>query len=179
MKALVIIDMQNDFITGVFANPAAEAIVYKIKEFAEKFDGDLYFTYDAHNRHFYSTTREGRKLPIHCVPGTWGYELAESLTNIDRVVNEENAFSKNTFASFELAVELNKLEHSYDEILLCGTCTDICVISNAIMISNIANNVEVSVISDLCAGTTKENHENALKAMAQCQINIKTTKDLI
>jgi nicotinamidase-related amidase len=179
MKALVVIDMQNDFITGVFANQAAEAIVYKIKEFAEKFDGDLYFTYDKHNPYFYSTNREGRRLPIHCVPGTWGYELVTPLTNLNRVVDEENLFSKNTFASFDLAVELNKLEHSYDEILLCGTCTDICVISNAIMISNIANNIEVSVISDLCAGTTKENHENALKAMAQCQINIKTTNDLI
>jgi len=179
MKALVVIDMQNDFITGVFANQAAEAIVYKIKEFAEKFDGDLYFTYDKHNRHFYSASREGRKLPIHCVPGTLGYKLATPLTNINRIVDEKNTFSKNTFASFDLAVELNKLEHSYDEILLCGTCTDICVISNAIMISNIANSIEVSVISDLCAGTTKENHENALKAMAQCQINIKTTNDLI
>lgn len=179
MKALVVIDMQNDFITGVFANPAAEAIVYKIKEFAEKFDGDLYFTYDKHNPYFYSETREGKRLPIHCVLGTFGYELATPLTNLDRIVDEENMFSKNTFASFNLAVELNKLEHGYDEILLCGTCTDICVISNAIMISNIANNIEVSVISDLCAGTTKENHENALKAMVQCQINIKTTKDLI
>ena len=179
MKALVVIDMQNDFITGVFANPAAEAIVYKIREFAEKFDGDLYFTYDKHNSYFYHTTREGRKLPIHCVPGTFGYELATPLTNLDCIVDEENMFSKNTFASFDLAVELNKLEHNYDEVYLCGTCTDICVISNAIMISNISTNIEVSVISDLCAGTTKENHENALKAMAQCQINIKTTNNLI
>lgn len=179
MKALVVIDMQNDFITGVFANPAAEAIVYKIKEFAEKFDGDLYFTMDKHNPYFYSTKREGRRLPIHCVPGTWGCEIADPLINIERIVDNDNIFTKSNFASFNLAMELNKLEHGYDEILLCGTCTDICVISNAIMISNIADTVEVSVISDLCAGTTKENHENALKAMAQCQINIKTTNDLI
>lgn len=166
-KALVIIDMQNDFVTGSLANPDAEAIVPRIKEFADNFDGVILSTQDTHYSSVYHMSQEGRKLPImHCEIDSRGWLIVDELKDIPYT----HVFHKSRFGSEKLA---DFIQNSpIDEVYLCGTCTDICVISNAIMIRSIAPETEIKVLSDLCAGTTKENHENALKAMAQCQITI-------
>ena len=180
MKAIVIIDMQNDFITGSLANPAAQEIAPKIRDFVNDMQKDtndhvmIFATMDTHYAETYDDTQEGCKLPVkHCCADTKGWQICDELKDIDY----DRVFRKQTFGELRIAEYF--MDSICDEVYLCGTCTDICVISNAIMIRNVVPFIEVSVISDLCAGTTKENHENALKAMAQCQINIKTTNDLI
>ena len=170
-KLLVVVDMQNDFVTGSLANPEAEKIVPGIVELIKNFKGYIIATKD---RHFdnYLMTQEGKRLPIkHCIRDTEGYKIIE---DIQKVLDEEPNYlgqvCKETFGSTALG-ETIKGNH-YDEIYFVGTCTDICVISNAIICKTFAPESRIVVLKDLCAGTTKENHENALKAMAQCQIDI-------
>lgn len=172
-KALVIIDMQNDFVTGSLANPDAANIIPDIAEFAKHFDGDLIATMDTHYSGVYEASQEGKKLPVmHCQHDQHGWFIVDELKGLDY----KEVFCKFCFGSSRLANYVDQAR--YDEVLLCGTCTDICVISNAIMIRSIAPEAEIKVLSDLCAGTTKENHENALKAMAQCQISILDSKEV-
>lgn len=164
-KLLVIVDMQNDFVTGSLANPEAEKIIPGIVELINKWDGDIIFTQDTHYDD-YLDTQEGKKLPIkHCLDGKWGWQIVKELDPF----HNYRYIKKETFGYSGLA---NEIGYAYDNIYFCGTCTDICVISNAIILKSAMPESRIIVLKDLCAGTTKENHENALKAMAQCQIDI-------
>lgn len=165
-KLLIIVDMQNDFVTGTLANEAAEKIVDKIAEYAEGFDGDIMFTQDTHTIH-YMHTQEGRHLPIaHCIKNRYGWQIVDALKNIPG-----RKFYKPTFGSIELAKELRR-NYADAEIYFVGTCTGICVLSNAIMAKAFVPEAKLFVLQDLCACVTEETHKTALKAMALCHINI-------
>jgi len=176
-KILVVVDMQYDFIDGALANPAAEAIVPKIAEYIKAFDGDkIVFTRDTHNKD-YLTTQEGRKLPVeHCIEGTPGWCVHEDLR---KAAEEWGKAEKNRNVWYEDKKQFGETNllgfypHApEDEIQICGTCTDICVISNAIILKAENPETPLKVLKDLCAGLTPESHENALKAMAMCQIEV-------
>ena len=167
-KLLVVIDMQNDFITGSLGTPEAQAVVKKVKariSQATKNGETVAYTRDTHNAN-YLNTHEGKNLPVeHCIRHTDGWEIEKSLQ-----VPNTHIFNKDTFGSLDLAHHL--LVTPYDEVELVGVCTDICVISNALLIKAYLPELKIVVNSACCAGTTPENHENALKAMKQCQIEI-------
>ena len=166
MKALIVIDMQKDFVDGALANPSAQAIVSKIAAYAENFDGDLIATRDTHGEHYLETS-EGKRLPVvHCVHGTLGWEIVPEIFN---VLTKRNAklIDKPTFGY----LDWEGLE-KYNEVVLVGTCTDICVVSNALILKAKYPDLTVKVKGELCAGTTKENHDAALKVMACCQVEL-------
>ena len=173
-KLLVIVDMQNDFITGSLANPDAEKIVPGIVELIKNWDDSIVITKDLHHKYNYLNTQEGKRLPIeHCISGTEGYDIVREIVDVlDEIPFEQDIiyFYKESFGSTSLGIHVKDFE--YDEIYFCGTCTDICVISNAIICKAYAPEARIIVLKDLCAGTTPENHENALKAMKQCQIDV-------
>ena len=170
-KLLVVVDMQNDFVTGSLSNPDAEKIVPGIVELIKNWDGDTVATMDIHWNN-YLDTQEGKRLPIeHCIHGA-GKEIVDDIYIVlnDRCFKHRGYYTKETFGSISLGKFVK--EEKYDEIYFCGTCTDICVISNAIICKSFDPEARIVVLKDLCAGTTPENHENALKAMKQCQIDI-------
>lgn len=169
-KLLVIVDMQNDFIDGSLGSIEAQMIVPKVVEKIDSWDGDIAFTLDTHFEN-YLHTNEGVHLPIeHCIFQTKGYELNSKVLNaIERTNNKVSKFSKLTFGSIALA----RWAYQYDYIEIVGLCTDICVVSNALLIKAYNHEAEIVVISDCCAGTTIDKHNAALEVMASCQINIK------
>ncbi len=167
-KALIVVDMQNDFISGSLGSKEAQNIISNAKEIIEQCANDEYdiiFTRDTHYDD-YLESEEGKKLPVkHCIVGTEGYEIVEELADYaDIIVNKE------TFGSIKLAEYCKK--EDYKVISLLGVCTDICVISNALIIKAQMPNVQVNVYKDCCAGVTPELHQNALNVMKSCQINI-------
>ncbi len=173
-KLLIVVDMQNDFIDGALGTSEAQAIVEnvsaKIKEYDE--NGDLViFTADTHQEN-YLDTQEGRNLPVpHCIKGSPGWDISSKLPRPE----DAPVIEKNTFGSKELGIMLMELERSGqtpESIELVGLCTDICVISNAMMVKAFLPEVPVSVDASCCAGVTPKSHENALKAMEMCQIRI-------
>ena len=171
MKVLVVVDMQNDFIDGALGTPEAVAIVPKVAEKIRTWDGEVYATQDTHQAD-YLTTQEGKNLPVvHCVEGTPGWEIApvvrEALTNF-------TCLTKPTFGSRSLAETLTIVNQNQpiDEIVLIGLCTDICVISNAMVLKAFLPEVPIRVDAACCAGVTPESHQNALNAMRICQIAV-------
>lgn len=176
MKVLVTVDMQKDFIDGALGTPEAQAILPAVAEKLENAAPDdvVYFTMDTHNED-YMDTQEGRNLPVpHCIRGTEGWQLDGKLKEYaDRYSN--NIIEKPCFGSYELVNNIVMLSQmmDIDEIELIGLCTDICVISNAMMLKSALPEITVSVDSSCCAGVTPESHTNALEAMKMCQINIK------
>ena len=175
MKYLIVVDMQKDFITGSLGTKEAEAILPGVVEKVRNFDGRVIYTRDTHGED-YLNTQEGRKLPVkHCIRGE---ELADGL---DALAQESGAgiYDKPAFGSPELAAflkEENDREPGYiEEIELCGLCTDICVISNALMIKAVLPEVPVSVDAACCAGVTPQSHQNALEAMKMCQVEIRNS----
>lgn len=179
MKLLIVVDMQNDFITGSLGTKEAEAIVDNVADYIKNFKGDVIVTQDTHYSD-YLKTPEGRKLPIpHCIAGTAGRDLHYNI--IDAIRTKQNngnmvgVITKNTFGATVLPkkITLSELgEHFYSEIYLCGLCTDICVVSNALLLKAHFPNRKITVLKDLCAGTTPENHQKALDIMNCCQIDI-------
>ena len=165
-KLLIIVDMQNDFVTGSLANVAAEQIVNKIANYAKNFDGNIMFTRDTHAEN-YMDTQEGKNLPVpHCIHNTDGWQIVDALKDIRGI-----KFNKPTFGSIELAEELRR-NYADAEIYFVGTCTGICVLSNAIMAKAFVPEAKIHVIKDLCACISEETHETALKAMTLCQIHV-------
>lgn len=167
MKVLCVIDMQNDFIDGVLGTKEAEAITINVKnkiDFYRKNGDTVIFTRDTHFEN-YMDTQEGKKLPVpHCIKGTDGWEITKLLnTGSDMIID------KPTFGSYELSDYISKL-NGVEEIELVGLCTDICVISNAMLIKAKLTEIPVKVDSSCCAGVTPESHLNALEAMKMCQI---------
>ena len=174
MKVLVVIDIQNDFIDGSLGTPEAQLIVPKVIDAVRGFDGKVIFTMDTHTPD-YLETQEGRNLPIkHCIPGTPGWELPDALKEAGR---QRHAlfYRKPTFGCTALARDLVAFDHAehIDEIELVGLCTDICVISNALMIKAFLPEVPISVDSSCCAGMTPASHEAALTVMRSCQIAVR------
>lgn len=166
-KLLVVVDMQKDFIDGALGTKEAQAIVPDVKEEIENFDGDVVFTFDTHSS-IYLQTQEGKNLPVeHCIKGTDGWMLDKA---IEPLSAGKKCFEKPTFGSVELAEYV--VRGNYKDVTLIGLCTDICVISNAMLIKAFLPEVKVSVKASCCAGVTPESHENALSAMKMCQINI-------
>ena len=172
-KLLFVIDMQNDFIDGALGTKEAQGILPAVIERVRSFDGDVIFTRDTHFDD-YMETQEGKNLPVpHCIKGTPGWELAPEL---EKLRQERNApvFDKLTFGCKELPAYL---EEHYPEGLesaeFIGVCTDICVISNALLVKAFFPELPVSVTASLCAGVSPQSHENALEAMKMCQIAVK------
>ena len=171
-KILIAVDLQKDFVDGALGTAEAVAIIPCAKKKIEEFDGDeLFVTYDTHYEN-YSETLEGKKLPVpHCIEGTEGHtlnaEIAEAVSG-----KEHTDIIKNTFGTFEIAEALKKYNENELDITLIGLCTDICVVSNALIIK--ANFPEAPIIVDAacCAGVTPMKHEAALEALASCQIDI-------
>lgn len=169
-KLLVVVDMQNDFISGVLGTDEAKKIVPDIAKYIKEFresGHDVIFTMDSHHDN-YDETLEGKNNPIkHCIVGTDGWSIVSELEEegVDPTV-----FMKETFGCTTLGYYV--ADNEYDEIQVCGVCTDTCVISNALLMKAFAKNTPIKVIVNLCAGTTPEKHEIALAAMKQCQIEL-------
>lgn len=174
MDYLIVVDMQNDFIDGALGTNEAVGIVPAVAEKIRTFPGRVIFTRDTHPE-TYLQTQEGRRLPVtHCVAGTPGWALAPQMEAV-REGETMPVFDKPTFGSVALA-EYLRAENDREpigSIELCGLCTDICVISNALMIKAFLPEVPLCVDGSLCAGVTPESHNNALEAMKMCQITIK------
>lgn len=166
--------MQNDFVSGVLGTPEAKAIVPKVEETVRDLvrqDYTIIFTRDTHGEG-YMDTQEGNKLPVpHCIKHSAGWEIIDELKPYTA---NSLIIDKPTFGSRVLGETLADMNESggIESITLIGVCTDICVISNTMLIKAFLPEVPVSVIADCCAGVSPESHENALKAMACCQINI-------
>lgn len=172
-RYLLVIDMQNDFIDGALGTKEAEAIVPKVEAFVRAFEGNVIFTRDTHQEN-YLETQEGKNLPvIHCVEGSEGWNVKAGLR---KALEEKQAvgFDKPSFGSKELAQYLLEADakEPVEEIILVGLCTDICVISNAMLVKAYLPEVPVKVVADCCAGVTQESHNNALEAMKMCQIAV-------
>lgn len=170
-QAYVIIDMQNDFIDGALGTKEAQAVVPRIeaKIVASKKDTsvstDLIFTQDTHGEN-YLDTQEGQKLPLpHCIKDTKGWNICRQLLPYTLFAT---ILEKPTFGSTDLIAETAE----YDRIVLMGVCTDICVISNAMLLKAFYPEKEICVDASCCAGVTPESHERALEAMKMCQIDI-------
>lgn len=167
---LIVVDMQNDFIDGALGTKEAAAIVPKVEEKIRNFEGNVFFTRDTHET-YYLETQEGKNLPVpHCIRGTAGWQIREELD----ALRKTEPIDKETFGSTDLAGELTMIDEDegIGSITLVGLCTDVCVISNALLIKASLPEVPICVDATCCAGVTPESHENALKAMEACQIRI-------
>lgn len=178
-KILVIVDMQNDFVNGVLGNEmTAEVLpkmVKKLREHSGEYDA-IYMTRDIHFDN-YLETLEGKKLPVsHCLKDGTGKNIVKELWDVVKELREKRKFirvvDKHTFASKELVDYLSATCGANDEIELCGVCTDICVVSNAICLRAELPNTVIKVDGSCCAGTTMKAHNAALRTMASCQIDI-------
>ncbi len=170
MHVLVVIDMQKDFIDGALGTKEAQDIVPRVVEKIENFDGRVIATRDTHGKN-YLQTAEGKKLPVlHCVQGTDGWQLHPDIA----ALISRKPIDKPTFGSTELAQLLVKYhsDHTIDSITLVGLCTDICIISNALLLKAFLPEVPICVDASCCAGVTPESHETALRAMEMCHIEV-------
>ena len=170
-EILVVVDMQNDFVTGPLGTPEARTILPKVAEKVKNFPGRVLFTRDTHEEN-YLESREGKVLPVpHCIRGSWGWEICPELETL----RKEEPVDKCTFGSTGLG-EVLRAADQYGEkigkITLVGVCTDICVISNALLLRAFLPEAEIAVDAACCAGVTPESHQTALRAMKACQIAI-------
>ena len=168
---LVVVDMQNDFIDGSLGTKEAQAIVDNVvAEIANYDPADIFVTRDTHPEN-YLDTQEGKNLPVvHCVKNTKGWEINEKIAKALRNVE---IIDKPTFGSKILAEKIAAIAEKEDiEVTLIGLCTDICVVSNAILIKAYVPETPMRVIASCCAGVTPESHEAALKTMAMCQVKV-------
>lgn len=171
-KFLVVVDMQKDFVDGALGTAEAQKIVPAVCERIETFDGEIIVTFDTHAEN-YLDTAEGKKLPVkHCIKGTDGFELNESV-KLALEGKEHTAVEKPTFGSVKLPEVIRGKAQGEDfSIELIGLCTDICVVSNALLLKANFPEAPVSVDSSCCAGVTVESHSAALSTMKSCQIDV-------
>lgn len=164
MKTLIVVDMQNDFIDGSLGTKEAVAIVPNVKKKIKECEanGDrVIFTQDTHDAN-YLCTNEGKHLPVeHCIVGTHGWEIADGLE-----VDNCDYVSKSTFGWKHWS------NYRFEEIELVGLCTDICVVSNALILKAMYPEIPITVDASCCAGVTPESHKAALLTMKMCQINV-------
>ncbi len=165
-KLLIVVDMQNDFIDGSLGTKEALEIVPRVLEKVRDFKGEVIFTQDSHGEN-YLDTQEGKNLPIrHCIEGTEGWQIREELKPYVR-----KNWRKDTFGSFSLAEAISQMD-DVESIELVGLCTDICVVSNALIIKACNREIPMIVDSSCCAGVTPQKHEAALEVMRSCQIQV-------
>lgn len=174
-KVLVIIDMQNDFTSGVLGNERCEAAVGKVCELVEKGGYDSFIlTRDTHKED-YMNTQEGSKLPVpHCIEGSEGWQIREEIMEaVKKAASDDNILiiDKPTFGSLELG-KLFEKEYSDAELHFCGVCTGICVISNVALAKAALPEVKVCVAENACACVTEESHRTAIEAMKTFQVDI-------
>lgn len=168
-EILVVVDMQRDFVDGNLGTPQAVEIIPEVVRTIEQFQGKIYYTLDTHDEH-YLQTQEGKKLPVvHCVKGTEGWQLHPA---IQEALQHKKAvgIEKGTFASTALMHQLQ--QEAFDALTFVGLCTDICVVSNALLAKAYFPEVPIRVIGNNCAGVTPQRHQQALATMASCQIEI-------
>ena len=167
-KLLVVVDMQNDFIDAALGTAEAVAIVPHVVEKIRSWDGEICYTLDTHGEN-YLQTNEGRHLPVpHCIEGTPGHNLHPAVAQA--LGEGVRGFRKGAFGSTELAHFI--AQGGYDYIEFVGLCTDICVVSNAILAKAAAPECQIAVDASCCAGVTPASHAAALSTMAMCQIDI-------
>jgi len=170
-KILLVIDMQNDFIDGALGTAEAVAMLPRAIDEIKKYPAaDIIATRDTHTPD-YMDTQEGKNLPVpHCIRNTQGWELNDE---VKAAVGSAEVIDKPTFGSKLLAEKLAAMAETEElDITLIGLCTDICVVSNALMIKAYLPETRVNVISDCCAGVTPATHIAALETMKMCQINV-------
>lgn len=180
MKIYCVIDAQNDFIDGVLGTPEAQAAVPKICEVLQNAipeDNLFLLTRDTHFNEFYLSTQEGVYLPIpHCIKDTLGWEINQNILNLVSDFPYIRYCNKSTFACEDfipyLGFQPMEVTQTIEEIIIMGFCTDICVISNALLLKMLLPEVPIKVIADCCAGVTPEKHEAALEVMRSCQIEV-------
>ena len=169
MRILIVVDMQNDFIDGSLGSAEAVQIVPYVCKKIEEYKAanqTVVFTRDTHTVEYLST-QEGKNLPVeHCILNTPGWKIRKELGAQDSLI-----FNKPAFGSVELAEYMRKYHHE-DEFELVGLCTDICVISNAMLLKSYLPENKIIVDAKGCAGVTPESHRNALNAMKMCQIHV-------
>lgn len=171
-KILVVVDMQKDFVDGALGSKEAFEIVDAVAQKIQNFDGDIIVTYDTHPEN-YMQTQEGKNLPVpHCIKGTNGWKLD---SKVEKALDNKTykAIEKPTFGSIQLP-EYIKANYNTDEIEieLIGLCTDICVVSNALVLKANFPEVKISVDAFCCAGVTPDSHKAALTTMKMCQVNV-------
>ncbi|MBO5046314.1 MAG: cysteine hydrolase [Clostridia bacterium] len=166
MRFLIVVDMQNDFISGSLGSSEAQAIVPRVVRKVASFQGTVVFTRDTHTEEYLST-QEGKNLPVlHCVKGTDGWQICKELAPY-----AQHVVDKGAFGSIDLPAYLGAFG-DVEEVELCGLCTDICVISNAILLKSAYPEATMKVDASCCAGVTEERHNTALCAMRAVQIQI-------
>ncbi len=176
-NVLVVVDMQNDFITGSLGTKEAQAIVESVVKRILEFDGLILYTLDTHTEK-YLETQEGKKLPVeHCIAGTdgWAPNAAVWMALMQKnVADEHHMIAKDTFGGVSLPIRIHEFFGGAEpeSITLVGLCTDICVISNALLLKAFYPETPISVDAAACAGATPEGHKTALTAMKACQIDI-------
>ena len=171
MKVLVVVDMQNDFIDGSLGSSAAVGITDAVGEYVRNFEGKIIFTRDTHPND-YLNTEEGKRLPVpHCIENTHGWQISDKIP----VPDGAEIIDKPSFGSLSLAGVLKEINEKTPiaEIELLGLCTDICVISNAMIAKAALPEVKITVNAALSRGVSKESHDTALSAMRACHIDIK------
>ena len=171
-KGIVVIDMQNDFVDGVLGTKEAQAIVPNVVKFLdETVFSDIMVTMDTHYEN-YMETLEGKKLPVrHCIYGSNGWLINNEVHKaLQRIPLRYSEFTKSTFGSIALAEYIR--EEKFDEIIIMGLCTSICVVSNALLIRAYCPDIYIKVKADCCACVTPESHDAALKTMQMCQIDV-------
>lgn len=163
-KTLIVVDMQNDFIDGSLGTKEAQAIVSNVKKKIEEYKtkGDeIIFTRDTHPENYLETS-EGKKLPVvHCVKGTEGWQISDKLDTEGAKIIDKPSFGW-----------MNWDKENFEEIEMIGLCTDICVVSNALILKATFPDVEITVDASCCAGVTVATHNAALETMKMCQINV-------
>ncbi len=163
-KTLIVVDMQNDFIDGALGTDEAVAILDNVRAKIEDYrkSGDeIIFTRDTHGENYLETS-EGKKLPVeHCIKGTHGWEISEGLCEDGDTIIDKPSFGWNGWR-----------DYNFDEIEIVGLCTDICVVSNALILKALFPDVSITVDARCCAGVTPATHKAALDTMKMCQINV-------
>ena len=171
-KILIVIDMQNDFIDAALGTKEAVSIVEAVKEKIRSFPAeDVIATMDTHDED-YMQTQEGKNLPVmHCIKGTDGWKIRPDIAEL---LTGARIYEKPTFGSTALAADLKELSEKEEiELELIGLCTDICVVSNALLLKAAMPEVKISVDAACCAGVTPQKHLAALETMRSCQIDVK------
>lgn len=172
-KYLVVVDMQKDFVNGTLGSKEAQEILPEVVKKVKSFEGTVIFTKDTHTPD-YLNTQEGRKLPVeHCIENSEGWELMDELKKIQIETGAE-VYCKGTFGCTKLAEDLKVInsKEKIESIEFIGVCTDICVVSNVLLMKAFIPEVEIQVDSKCCAGVTPDKHKAALETMRSCQVNV-------
>ena len=176
-RMLIVVDVQNDFVDGALGTPEAVSIIPNVVNKINELErGDvIIFTRDTHDANKYLKTQEGKNLPVlHCIKDTAGWQINSDVENAAKKSPAKVIYrDKPSFGSTELINDMNMMYSMYtSEIEVIGLCTDICVISNAMLLKAFFPELPVSVTASCCAGVTPQSHENALNAMKMCQITV-------